>query len=308
MKISPLPPLNSLVAFEASARHLSFTLAANELNVTQGAISRQIRQLEEYLGKALFTRASRSIHLTSAGLQYYQSISRSLLDIADITGEVKKWQGDKKVTVATTNAMASLWLLPKVAEFQNQYDDIDLRILASDNVVDLNRLECDLALFFCRTPPANMKVTTLFCEEVFPVCSPGYLEKIGNPNDPKDIFNKTILFLDETQMGWVNWGEWFAGVGLEQITPKSRININNYPMLLQASINGQGIALAWGSLADEYLQSGALVRPTEHVLATESKFSLLEPDNGGRIPASVKYFREWLLTQLPEEVGDTGLV
>ena len=79
-------------------------------------------------------------------------------------------------------------------------------------------------------------------------------------------------------------------------------------MLLQASINGQGIALAWGSLADEYLQSGALVRPTEHVLATESKFSLLEPDNGGRIPASVKYFREWLLTQLPEEVGDTGLV
>ena len=120
MKIKPLPPLNSLVAFEASARQLSFTLAAEELNVTQGAISRQIRQLEEYLGKAMFTRANRSINLTPTGLQYYQSVSHSLLDIAQVTGEVKKWQGEQKITVATTNAMAALWLLPKVAEFQNE--------------------------------------------------------------------------------------------------------------------------------------------------------------------------------------------
>ncbi|KHM49580.1 MULTISPECIES: LysR substrate-binding domain-containing protein [Pseudoalteromonas] len=308
MKINPLPPLNSLVAFEASARHSSFTIAAKELNVTQGAISRQIRQLEEYLGKAIFIRASRSIHLTPTGLQYYQAISRSLVDISDITGQVKKWQGDKKITVATTNAMASLWLLPKVAEFQNLHDDIDLRILASDNEVDLNRLECDLALFYCRTQPANMNITTLFCEEVFPVCSPSYLEKIGSPTKPEDIFTKTILHLDETQMGWVNWEEWFAGVGLEQLEPRNRININNYPMLLQASINGQGIALAWGSLVDEYLQSGVLIRPTEHVLTTGSKFSMIEPNNRGRMPTSVKHFREWLLQQIPDEVGERGLV
>ncbi|MDB2356398.1 MULTISPECIES: LysR substrate-binding domain-containing protein [unclassified Pseudoalteromonas] len=308
MKINPLPPLNSLVAFEASARHLSFTLAAQELNVTQGAISRQIRQLEDYLGKTLFTRASRSIHLTPAGLQYYQTVNRSLLDIADITGQVKKWQGDKKITVATTNAMASLWLLPKVAEFQNLHDDIDLRILASDNIFDLTKLECDIGLFYCRTPPLDINVTPLFSEEVFPVCSPGYLSKIGNPIVADEIFSKTILNLDEMQMGWVNWEEWFKGVELEFIEPKNRVNINNYPMLLQACINGQGIALAWGSLVDEYLQSGVLIRPTEHVLATNSKFSMLEPNNGSRVPASVKLFREWLLTQLPTEVGDTGLI
>ncbi|KAB0465353.1 LysR substrate-binding domain-containing protein [Vibrio kanaloae] len=308
MKIKPLPPLNSLVAFEASARQLSFTLAAEELNVTQGAISRQIRQLEEYLGKAMFTRANRSINLTPTGLQYYQSISHSLLDIAQVTGEVKKWQGEQKITVATTNAMAALWLLPKVAEFQNEHDDIDIRILASDNILDLRRLDCDIALFYCRTPPAEMEVTTLFSEEVFPVCSPLYMEKIGNPTEAEEIFSKTLLYLEESQRDWVNWEQWFSGVDLPNMTPRNRMNINNYPMLLQAAINGQGIALAWGSLVDDYLQSGALVRPVEHLLSTPSKFSMLEPKGRGLVPASVKRFREWLLHQLPDEVGDKGLV
>ncbi|KLV06856.1 LysR substrate-binding domain-containing protein [Photobacterium ganghwense] len=308
MKIKPLPPLNSLIAFEASARHLSFTMAADELNVTQGAISRQIRQLEEYLGKAMFTRANRSIHLTPTGLQYYHSISQSLMDIAQVTGDVKKWQGDQKITVATTNAMAALWLLPKVAEFQNDHEDIDLRILASDNILDLRRLDCDIALFYCRTPPAEMKVTTLFSEEVFPVCSPTYLEKIGHPTEHENVFNKTLLYLEESQRDWINWEEWFQSVGLPHYTPRNRVNINNYPMLLQAAINGQGIALAWGSLVDDYLQSGALVRPVEHVLSTPSNFSMLEPLGRGVIPSSVKLFREWLLRQLPDGVGQKGLV
>ncbi|OOE33035.1 LysR substrate-binding domain-containing protein [Salinivibrio kushneri] len=308
MKIKPLPPLNSLVAFEASARHLSFTLAAEELNVTQGAISRQIRQLEEYLGKAIFTRANRNIHLTATGLQYYQSISQALLDIAQITGEVRKWQGEHKITVATTNAMAALWLLPKVAEFQNSNDEIDIRILASDSVLDLRRLECDLALFYCRTPPADMHVTTLFSEEVFPVCSPAYLDKIGNPSEPESIFSNTLLYLEESQRDWVNWEQWFSSVGLPNIQPRNRMNINNYPMLLQAAMNGQGIALAWGSLVDDYLQRGALVRPVEHVLSTPSNFLMLQPMKRGVIPSTVKQFKQWLLEQLPNEIGDRGLV
>lgn len=308
MKINPLPPLNSLVAFEASARHLSFTLAADELNVTQGAVSRSIKQLEDFLGKALFIRANRSINLTPTGLQYYQSIRQSLLNIAQVTGEVKQWQGEHKVTVATSNAMAALWLLPKVAQFQNEHEDIDIRILASDNVHDLRRQDCDLALFYCRTIPTEMDATVLFSEEVFPVCSPLYFEKIGSPSDPTEIFNKTQLYLEDSQRDWVNWEEWFEGVELPNITPRNRMNINNYPMLLQAAINGQGIALAWGALVDDYLQSGALIRPVEHVLSTPSNFCMLEPKDRGRVPESVKCFREWLLEQLPEEVDELGLV
>ncbi|ATG74292.1 LysR family transcriptional regulator [Zobellella denitrificans] len=307
MKLKPLPPMNSLIVFEAAARHLSFTLAASELNVTQGAISRQIRQLEDYLGKALFVRASRSITLTPTGLQYYQTVYRALLDVAQATGEIKKWQGEQQVTVATTNAMAALWLLPKVASFQQQHEEIDLRILATDSIMDLRRLDCDLALFYCRVPPAEMKVTPLFPEEVFPVCSPDYLARLNECHSPEEIFGKTLLYLDDSQRDWVNWPEWFESVGLPVMVPRNRVNINNYPMLLQAAINGQGIALAWGSLVDDYLKSGALVRPVDTVLRTQASFSMLEPQGRGLVPASVKLFRSWLLEQLPGQVGDKGL-
>ncbi len=308
MRIKPLPPLNSLIAFESAARNLSFTLAAEELNVTQGAISRQVKHLEEYLGKDMFLRSSRKIVLTPTGLEYYQSINQSLLDIALVTGKVKKWQGEQKITVATTNTMASLWLLPKVAEFQNEYENIDLRILTFDNVIDLKRLDCDIALFYCKNPPSNMEVSTLFPEEVFPVCSPSYLGKIGYPTKPEEILNRTLLYLDDAQKDWLSWDEWFSGVDLPNIIPRNTMNINNYSLLLQAAINGQGIALAWGSLVDDYLQSGALIRPVEHVLSTSSSFCLLEAKNRGFIPNSVKAFKAWLLKELPEEVGEKGLL
>ncbi|MCC4262876.1 transcriptional regulator GcvA [Oceanimonas baumannii] len=307
MKIKPLPPMNSLIVFEAAARHLSFTLAANELSVTQGAISRQIRQLEEYLGKDLFVRANRNISLTPTGMQYYQTIYRALLDVASATGEIKKWQGEQQITVATTNAMAALWLLPKVAVFQQQHGEVDLRILASDQVTDFRRLDCDIALFYCRLPPAEMQVTELFPEEVFPVCSPAYLERNNNGASPEELFSRTLLYLDESQRDWLSWQEWFEQVGWSPITPRNRININNYPMLIQAALNGQGIALAWGSLVDEYLESGALVRPVDTVLRTPASFCMLEPLNRGVVPNSVKTFRSWLLEQLPGQVGEKGL-
>ncbi|MBK0062337.1 MULTISPECIES: LysR substrate-binding domain-containing protein [unclassified Acinetobacter] len=305
MKIKPLPPMNSLIVFEAAARHLSFTQAANELNVTQGAISRQIRQLEEYLGKELFVRANRNISLTPAGLQYYHTIYSALLNVAQATAEIKKWQGEHQVTVVTTNAMAALWLLPKVANFQ-QNEGIDLRILTTENILDLHKMDYDLALFYCKVPPTNMKVTPLFPEEVFPVCSPSYLAQFQEKT-LDNIFGKSLLSLDESQKDWINWAEWFALVGYPMFKPKSRVNINNYPLLIQAAINGQGVALAWSSLVDEYLQNGALVRPVETVLRSNANFCMLEPSDRGMIPSSVKQFRHWLLGQLPGQVGQKGL-
>jgi len=306
MKIKPLPPMNSLIVFEAAARHLSFTKAADELNVTQGAISRQIRQLEEYLGKELFIRANRNILLSPTGAQYYQTIYASLLNIAQATAEIKKWQGDRQITVATTNAMASLWLLPKVAGFQ-QSEEIDLRILATDNIQDLYKMDFDIALFYCKVPPVGMQTTMLFPEEVFPVCSPGYLEQFKDTQDQIQFFEKSLLYLDDSQKDWINWNEWFTAVNLPIVKPKNRININNYPMLLQAAINGHGLALAWGSLVDDYLKSGALVRPVDTVLRTHASFCMLEPLDRGVIPSSVKHFRMWLLEQLPGKVGQKGL-
>lgn len=306
MKIKPLPPMNSLIVFEAAARHLSFTQAANELSVTQGAISRQVRQLEEYLGKELFVRANRNIFLTPTGLQYYKTIYSSLLEVAQATSEIKKWQGEHQVTVATTNAMAALWLLPKIAAFQ-QSEGIDLRILTIENIQNLYKMDFDLALFYCRLPPVDMKVTNLFPEEVFPVCSPSYLLRFNEDDQSKNIFAKSLLYLDDSEKDWITWVEWFEAVNFPVVKPKNRVNINNYPMLLQAAINGQGVALAWGSLVDDYLNSGVLVRPIETVLKTKANFSMLEPKDRGVIPLSVKKFRSWLLEQLPNGIGEKGL-
>ncbi|WP_111893263.1 LysR substrate-binding domain-containing protein [Acinetobacter sp. MB5] len=306
MRIKPLPPMNSLIVFEAAARHLSFTQAANELNVTQGAISRQIRQLEEYLGKELFVRANRHIFLTSTGLQYYQAIYGALLDVSQATAEIKKWQGEHQVTVATTSAMAALWLLPKIADFQ-QTEGIDLRILTTENILDLDKMDCDIALFYCKTPPSGMKVTPLFSEEVFPVCSPNYLKQLNGSQDPQEIFGKTLLYLDESQQDWMTWPKWFESVGYPLIKPRNKVNINNYPLLLQAAINGQGIALAWSSLLNDYLETGALVRPIDTVLKTQANFCMLEPIDRGVISSSVKRFRSWLLEQVSNDIGPTGL-
>lgn len=306
MKIKPLPPMNSLVVFEAAARHLSFTQAANELNVTQGAISRQIRQLEDYLGKELFIRANRHIVLTPTGLQYYQKVYHALMEIAQATLDIKKWQGEQQVTVATTNAMAALWLLPKVADYQ-QKEEIDLRILTTENILDLNKMDCDIALFYCKTPPTNMNVTTLFPEEVFPVCSPSYLSKLKQVDHPQAIFGQNLLYLDESQKDWITWPQWFESVGYPIITPRNKMNINNYPLLIQAAVNGQGIALAWGSLLNNHLENGSLIRPVETVLKTQANFCLLEPKDRGVISPSVKRFRQWLLEQASSEVGQIGL-
>lgn len=307
MKIKPLPPMNSLIVFEAAARHLSFTKAADELTVTQGAISRQIRQLEEYLGKELFTRSNRNISLTPTGLQYYQTIYSSLLNVAQATAEIKKWQGEHQITVATTNAMAALWLLPKVASFQQNNEGIDLRILTTEDILDLYKMDFDIALFYCRTAPEKMKITTLFPEEVFPVCSPSYLAQFNAESSPEDILGKALLYLDDSQKDWITWAEWFEAVNYPVVKPKNRVNINNYPMLLQAAINGQGVALAWGSLIDDYLRAGTLIRPVDAVLRTQANFCMLEPAERGIIPSSVKHFRNWLLDQLPVQIGQKSL-
>jgi LysR family glycine cleavage system transcriptional activator len=299
MKIQPLPPLNSLVAFEAAARHLSFTVAAQELNVTQGAISRQIRLLEQYLGKTLFERTTRSIHLSPTGSQYYESVRAALLQMAQATGEIRHWHGAQQVTVATSTAMASLWLLPKVAEFQRDNEEIDLRIIAYDHVKDFARLDCDLALYYCRTPPKDFQVTPLFREEVFPVCSPAYLARHPALRTPQDLSACTWLWLEDPQRDWIGWSEWFQRLGHPMPEPRHRIKINSYSMLIQSALIGQGVALAWSNLVDNHLQTGALVRPIAASLKTDAHFCLLEPPARAAWRPSVKQFRSWLATQLP---------
>ncbi|WP_033047874.1 LysR substrate-binding domain-containing protein [Pseudomonas sp. GM33] len=295
MKIQPLPPLNSLIAFEAAARHLSFTFAAKELNVTQGAISRQVRLLEDYLGKTLFERTTRTINLTPTGAQYHETVRDCLQSLARSTGEIRQWRGDQQVTVATSTAMASLWLLPKVAEFQRQHEEIDLRIIAIDHVKDYAKLDCDLAMYYCSASPKGLDVTPLFSEEIFMVCSPSYLAKHPQLSSIEGLTSCTWLWLEDSQRDWIGWQEWFKRLERAPVAPKHRININSYSMLIQSAISGQGVALAWNNLVDEPLGTGALVRPNDLVLQTDAQFCLLEPLSTRGPRHSVKLFRDWLM-------------
>ncbi|RON25345.1 MULTISPECIES: LysR substrate-binding domain-containing protein [Pseudomonas] len=298
MKIQPLPPLNSLVVFEAVARHLSFTAAAKELNVTQGAISRQIRLLENYLGDSLFERSTREVSLNAVGSRYYETVHLMLQGIAKGTEEIRRWQSGRQITVMTSSAMASLWLLPKVADFQRLHPDVDLRIVAFDRVKDYSRLDCDVALYYCRTPPLQMTVTPLFSEEVFPVCSGDYLEKNPHIRTIDQLDSATWLWLDDPQTDWIGWPEWFERLGYETQAPRHRVNINNYSMLIQSALTGQGIALAWSHLVGTHLETGDLVKPVKDVLQTNAKFCLLEhPGRDGNLYI-VSKFREWLLQQI----------
>ena len=292
-----MPPLNSLVAFEAAARHLSFTHAAAELNVTQGAISRQVRLLEEYLGAALFERTTRRIDLSPTGAQYYEAVHATLLQLARATGNIRHWRGAQQVTVLTSTALASLWLLPKVAEFQRDNEEIELRIIANDHVKDKSRLECDLAVFYCRAQPKDVATTPLFAEEIFPVCSPDYLAKHPELKNPEDLRACTWLWLDDTPGDWIGWREWLQQLGCAGVEPRRRININSYSMVLQSALSGQGVALAWSNLVGHHLETGTLVRPIDAVVRTDARFCLIEPQDHGAWRQSVKRFRAWLLDQ-----------
>ena len=292
MRIAPLPPMNSLVVFESAARLLSFTQAASELSVTQGAVSRQIRTLEEYLGNPLFVRHKRSLILTEVGQRYYLEVQATLQQLASSTEQARSYVDDNPITVVTTYAMASFWLLPKYSEFQVAYPDIPLRIIAVDRLADIRNSECDLALFYCRTPPANMAATPLFAERVFPVCSPSYLATLPQLRKPEKLVEGTLLYLDVTE-SWVSWPEWFRATCQREVQPGRRLVINNYPLLIQAALNGQGVALAWETLVDSYLESGLLVAPCEQQLVTESQFYLLEPQHTTKKPG-IERFKHWL--------------
>ena len=293
MRIKSLPPLNSLVAFEAAARHLSFTRAADEISVTQGAVSRQIRLLEEFLAVRLFERDTRNLRMTSVGAQYYESVRNALHEISHSTNEILQHSRDEQITVITSYAMASFWLLPRYNLFQDEYPDIDLRIVSVNSFNDVSHFEYDLALFFRAKPPKEMQVTPLFGEKAFPVCSPKYLERNPKLTNPNHWSQATLLTLEESE-DWVRWRDWFEESGLVMPANIRRIKMNNYPLLIQAALNGQGFALGWERLVDDYLESGLLTRPIDFELATTSQFYLMRPKLLHRQKRGADQFCEWL--------------
>lgn len=301
-KPEPLPPLQPLRAFEAAARLASFTRAAAELNITQGAVSRQVHNLEDRLGVRLFRRAEGGIALTPVGQRYRQAVREALDRIAGATAELSMRSGLGPVTIGATSALASLWLMPRLNAFRQQEPDLAIRVLASDHDLDAATSDVDLLITYVRNPPADESGSPLFKEVVFPVCAPDYLAAADVPTDPADLLARTLLVLDDDHPDWIGWDTWFARQGVVYREPQRSIRINSYPMLLQAAAAGQGIALGWQHLVDDLLTAGNLIALPVEPLATEGMFYLRSlqplPDDSpaGRL-------RTWLSSSAPRQTG-----
>jgi len=303
-----LPPLEFLVAFEAAARLGSFTAAAEELNLTQAAVSRQIRLLEQNLGRQLFTRAHRAVRLTPEGRDFQHTVSLALSHVANAARGLRVVEDIAQLTVAADQSVAALWLLPKLEDFQGAHGDIDLRLISSDVEADCLAEEVDLAIVHGDGNWPGFEAELLLDEEVFPVCSPAYLERHGAIAQPADLLDRVLIDLDDDHWNWINWRVWLTEqtTDLPQTLSRDgtvagtgglrRLVINSYPLIVQAARDGLGVALGWRHLVDEPLAAGALVRPLEQTVRTDLGYYLLVRRDREASPQA-EAFRGWLRAQ-----------
>ena len=290
---SRLPSLNGLRAFEAAARHLSFTNAATELNVTQTAISHQIRRLEEELGVRLFVRQNRSLTLTAEAREYLPGIRAAFNDLRLATDRLKRKDNDHVLTVSTLASLAAKWLLPRLSNFQQTHPGIDVRITTSTSLVDFRRDDVDAAIRYGRGNWPGVRADWLMADELFPVCSPALLNGDKALRCPEDLANHTLL---RSSGGYDDdWRLWLTAAGLaSNISKQPGLSFDLILMTVQAAIDGIGIAMGRTSYVQEDIAKGRLVVPFKITLPSDAGFYLVSPEARAE-PAKLSAFRQWLL-------------
>jgi LysR family transcriptional regulator, glycine cleavage system transcriptional activator len=291
------PSLDLLRGFEAAARHLSFTLAARELFVTQSAVSRQVKALEDDLGVALFERRHRAIQLTGAGQRLYRAADQALRLLADAAADLREGAGTRPVTVSCSVGFASLWLVPRLAEFRDAHPEVELRIDANNRLIDLDREGIEIAVRYGPPELAPAGAARLFGEEVFPVCAPTLAAPPARPlARPEDLQHHVLLHFgaDDSTMPLTSWSMWAEAMGLRRLRPAGSLRFSQYDQMIQAALEGQGVALAISPLVRRHLRAGRLVAPFEQRFATPRGYYLLTSARGQRRP-EVRAFVAWLI-------------
>jgi len=301
MRITPLPPLQCLVAFEAVMRHASFTKAATELHLTQSSISRQIAQLEDFLGRPLFVREHRSLRLTIAGEAYAQHVQALLSNCSEATLNIMKRHGDLELTIACSSGIAILWLTPRLGQFRAAHPDIKLRMIVRDSLASLSPAEFDVGMYYLREELAShFTARRIFGEEVFPVCSPDYLGQ--RLLAPAELVHETLLTLEDGQRQWTSWQEWFRLNGVVMPKAPDSITINQYAELVQMAILGQGVVLGWRYMIDDCLTQGLLVRATRESANPGGGYYVVSPNERSQNQAA-RLFTRWLFEQAAQQTA-----
>ena len=299
MQINPhrLPSLDRLAVFDAAARHLSFTKAAAERFLTQSAVSRQVAALEEELGVKLFRRRHRALELTDDGRLLAQAVSRAIATVRDAVAALRAPGRHEVLAVTTTPGLASLWLIPRLADFVARHPGIDVRIDANNQFRALTAEGFDLAIRYTKLDGATGQ--QLFGESIVPVCSPKLLRKGGPPlKVPADLARHTLLQMD-TQPGRglpLEWQSWFRAMGLGPITPAAMLSFTNYDSAVAAAVAGQGVVLGRRPLVDALLRRRTLVAPLEGTKASSHGYTVMVEPAASRKPA-VQALVKWLLAQ-----------
>ena len=291
-----LPSLNGLKAFEAAARHESFTRAAEEMCVTQGAVSHQVKALEAELGLKLFIRERQRLVITEAGRRYLEIVRDSFDRIAAGTERLLQLQNSGALTVSTSPNFAAKWLVHRLGRFAEAHPEINLHISATLHHIDFAREEIDVAIRHSDGQAGGLHVTRLCEEDLSPVCSPGLLSGRNAIRKPADLARHTLLHINDR----TDWARWLLAAGVEDIDAARGPILNQASMAIDAAVDGQGVALGRSALAAWDLIAGRLVRPFKFSLPLNYAYWIVCPRATAMLPKIV-LFRDWLLAEAAED-------
>lgn len=291
-----LPPLTSLMFFEAAARTLNFTRAAEELHVSQAAVSKQIRQLEQGLGFPLFERVGRRVQLSPRGVQLHNKVSAAFNYLADAVGELSDRRGGAVVTLAANTAISHFWLSEVMKDFRdaNPTFAASIRTITSDQTSDLFDDSVDLAVVYDAGQRIDWTGQLLFEEEIFPVASPAYVERHPLSGDePEALLSQILLEYERLEPNWINWSTWFTSLGVASERVKATEYGNNYIVLVDAAIRGRGVTLGTRYLLDGEIRSGTLTRLSSLSVCSGRGYFLMR--NGQRpLRPEVEQLYNWI--------------
>ncbi len=294
---SIIPSANALFAFEAAARLQSFTLAAEELNVSQPAISHAIKTLEKNIGKALFHRSHRKIELTQKGKKFYRDVSEGLEHIYYSANELQHNKERETMTISGSTLFIHYWMLPRINVFETTFSHLNLRLHSTDRDVSLHTEGIDISVRLGdgKWPDYD---TTLFADEiVYPVYSPEYEKKYGAIKSATDLLNHRLLYVDEPFRIRLTWKDWFRNAGVHDFVHPQGINFNDAQLCMQAALTGSGIALAWHHIAAPMIKAGSLIRPSLSKVKGQNAMYLITPrqGEGGK---NIETVQNWMIKEM----------
>jgi LysR family glycine cleavage system transcriptional activator len=293
------PPLKAVRYFECAARHLSFSKAAEELNVTHSAISHQIKALEEWVGQPLFDRTGRALRLTEAGRQFLPPVRSAFQQLADAAQDLRQLCHGGPLTVSVLPSLASKWLVPRLFDFRARHPEIEVRISATERVEQIGQGGIDIAIRYGRGKWPNVDSELLLKDDLFPIVSPGLLSGEQKLKEPRDLAHFTLLSDTTWQAAQFDfWQQWLEHAGVTGLELKSGgFSFNYSNLLIQAAIDGLGVALGNTMLASDDLKAGRLVRPFDISVPLDTGYYVVYVRDALKRP-KIKAFRDWVMDQV----------